>query len=96
MGCGCWIVTGGAMLELDSMRCRIGGSSNAKMKYHYSIRSNLSIGSLHDLQLNKGQKQEVLQPVTAFLEQLHLLWISITGSVSHSGVSPFMHLSLLS
>ena len=43
-----------AMLELDSMRCRIGGSSNAKMKYHYSVRSSLSVGSLHDLQRNKG------------------------------------------
>ena len=44
----------GAMLELDSMRCSIGGSSNAKMKYHYSVRSSLSVGSLHDLQRNKG------------------------------------------
>ena len=62
------------------------------MKYHYSIRSNLSIGPLHDLLWNKGLKQEVLQPVTAFLEQLHLLWISITGSVSHSSMSSFIHL----
>ena len=45
----------GAMLELDFMRCSIGGSSNAKTKYHYSVRSNLSVGSLHDLQWNKGR-----------------------------------------
>ena len=71
-----------AMLELDSMRCRIGGSNNAKMKYHYSVRSNLSVVSLHDLQWNKGRKQEVPQQsphsskATFTLDIDH--WISVT------------------
>ena len=49
------------------MRYRIGGSSNAKLEYHYSVKSDLSVGLPWSV-WNKGQKQEVPQSFTIFLD----------------------------